>query len=192
VIPFRFDAERHEYTDLSTGEVCPHITGVLKDGGLVDDRWFTAESADRGHVVHKLTADYDFGMFETAKVGAVHAPYLQAYVNAKGILQPVVHAIEEALIHPVHRYAGRIDRDVTLYGVRGVLEIKSAEPHDAHQVQTALQAILLAAELQVRPSVLGRWCLYLKRNGKWRLDEHLSTADFGIAERLIRDLCRPN
>ena len=58
-VPFRFDALNHEYIALDTGEMLPHITGMLETAGLVDDLWFTEESSECGTCVHSLTAQYD-------------------------------------------------------------------------------------------------------------------------------------
>src|SRR5574341_1863405 len=49
-LPFRFDALNHEYLSVATGEVFPHITGMLEQTGWIDDRWYTEESSDRGMV----------------------------------------------------------------------------------------------------------------------------------------------
>ena len=54
-VPFRFDAIRHSYTELATGEERPHITGMLERTGWVDEEWFTEESSERGTAVHSLT-----------------------------------------------------------------------------------------------------------------------------------------
>lgn len=192
-IPFRFDAVNHEYIDLGTGVVLPHITGMLKRAGLVNDEWFTEESRIRGTNVHRLTADYDLGALDPAKCITQYRPYLLAHVAAMTILKAQgldIHAVEEPMVHPGYRYGGRIDRDITLTGRRGVLELKAAIPQKSHAVQTALQAMLLSAECGLPAESLGRWCLYLEKTGKFKLEEHRNPRDFSEAQRCIRASCR--
>ncbi len=191
-IPFRFDAVAHEYIDLMTGETLPHVTGMLKDAGLVDDEWFTEESRRRGDAVHKLTADYDLGALDPAKCVSQYRGYLLAHVAAMRILKAQgleVHAVEEPLVHPTFRYGVRPDRIVTLGGRRGVLELKSAVPCRSHLVQTALQAMADAIEARLPAEALGRWCLYLKANGRFKLEEHRDRRDFLEAHRVIQECC---
>jgi hypothetical protein len=193
-VPFRFDARNHEYVDVATGAVLPHITGMLEQAGLVDDDWFTEESRIRGTAVHRLTADYDSGSLDPAKCISKYREYLLGHVAAMTILRGQgleVHAIEEAIVHEIYRYGGRPDRIVTLSGRRGVLEIKTtAQPAKSHMVQTALQAMLDECESGLPAETLGRWCLYLRPKGKWKLEEHRSMRDFTEAQRVIRVCCR--
>lgn len=192
-LPFRFDANRHGYIDIATGETLPHITGMLQEAGLIDSEWFTEESRERGTAVHRLTCDYDLGALDPAKCISAHRGYLLGHVAAMTILRGFglqIHAVEEPLVHPLWRFGGRPDRDVTLYGLRGVLEVKSAQPADSHQVQTALQAMLISTDANLPAETLGRWCLYLKPNGKWKLEEHRNKRDFLEALRVIRATCR--
>ncbi len=171
---FRFDAVRHDYIGLGddAGVVYPHITSMLDSAGLVDDLWLTEESSERGSAVHAMTADYDLGALHPDTVVSVHRGYLLAYVKAISIVRPEILAVEEPLVHPVFKFGGRPDRDVRLFGLRGVLEIKSGIKTKAHQVQTALQAVLLSAKCGVHAEHLGRWCLYLKATGKFTLEDH--------------------
>ena len=192
---FRFDKDEHEYIHLASGRVLPHITGMLTRMGLVDDRWFTDESRDRGHAVHALTAHYDLGAIEDARhlTRSVYAPYsgwLQAHVKARSMIQPLnMLAVEEPEVHPHYLYGGRPDRLVLIYGLKAVLELKSGPPEKAHLIQTALQAILIAPTVQLPPERVARFCLYLKSNGKFVLEQHTNQGDFLEAQRVIRACC---
>jgi hypothetical protein len=193
-VKFRFDADSHEYTALDTGEVLPHITGMLDRTGHVDDLWFTEESSERGTCVHKLTADYDQEALDVETCISAHKGYLHAYIAAMSVLRPEILEVEVPIVHPLFRFGGRPDRIVRLFGMRGVLEIKSAQPAKSHHIQTALQAVLDAGRLNITPESLGRWCLYLKPNGRYKLDDHnresfTKTRDFAEARRVIRECC---
>lgn len=193
-LKFRFDAVNHEYIALDTGETLPHVTGMLDRAGLVDDLWFTEESSERGRCVHTLTADFDLGALDVASCVSIHRGYLLAHVAAMQILKPEILKVEIPQVHSVYRYGTRIDRAVRIFGLRGVLEIKSAEPSKAHQIQTALQVIVEAEDAGMEPEDLGRWALYLKPNGRYKLVDHNKdrfdkARDFNEARRIIRMCC---
>lgn len=189
-IEFRFDASAHEYLDAATGELFPHITGMLEDTGWIDDRWYTEESSDRGLAAHALTAAYDLGALHVESCQSKVRSYLLAHVKALSIIKPKILAVEEPLVHPRLLFGGRPDRDIIAYGMRGVLEIKSGAPERSHQIQTALQTILIGHFAKLPPESLIRLCLYLKENGKFKLERHIEKRDYAEAQRVIRACCR--
>lgn len=191
-ILFRFHPGAHEYVELETGQILPHITGMLRDAGLVDDLWFTEESSLRGQGVHKLTADYDLGALALEGCVSRHRPYLLAHAAAMAILRPEILAVEEPLVHPTYRYGGRPDRIVRIGGAMAVLEIKTTDAAAAsHRVQTALQAVLAAAQYDLPPEHWRRYVLYLKPSGKFRLLEHEERVDLTRARDIIQRTCAP-
>jgi len=189
-LPFRFDAGNHEYLNLLTGEVFPHITGMLEQTGWIDDRWYTEESSTRGTVVHRLTAEHDLGAELPENAGGLYRGYFLAYVQAIGLLRPTFHEVEIPHVHPYYRFGGRPDRRVTIAARKGVLEIKTGAPEKSHQIQTALQALLVARQFHLPPELLQRTCLYVKADGKFTLLEHVRRRDFDEARDVIRVCCR--
>lgn len=189
---FAFDANRHEYVDTALGEVLPHITGLLDAGGLIDDRWYTEESCERGAQVHRLTADFDLGAIVDPKsVTSKYKGWLQAHVKAMKIVLPTWAHVEEPLVSSRYRFGGRPDRVGLAYGAQSVLEVKSGlKDARAHGVQLALQAILVADELRLKPEQLQRWALYLKPSGKFKLEPFENLNDFAEAYGLIRKFCQ--
>ena len=188
-VRFRFDAINHEYVALDTGETLPHITGMLEDAGVVDSTWFTEESCARGSLVHQLTADYDLGALDVESCVSRWRGYLLGHVQAVTIAKPRWLSVEIPLVHPVYRFGGRPDRECVAWGLRGVWEIKSGAAHDAHRIQTALQAMLVGAETGLPPETLARFCCYVKDKGKFKLEEHRDRRDFDEARRIIRRCC---
>lgn len=184
-LAFRFDARNHEYIDTATGICYPHITGMLATTGYVDDEWFTEESSARGTAVHRLTADYDLKALDVASCVSPFRAYLLGHVKAVGIMQPRWIAVEEPLVHSYFHYGGRPDRDCLVRLLRAVWEIKSGEPQRGDQIQTALQAILVAQEAKLPPHSIGRFCCYVKDNGNFKLEEHIDRHDFDRAYRVI-------
>jgi hypothetical protein len=175
-----------------TGETLPHITQMLEATGHVDSTWFTAEARDRGTAVHRLCADLDHEALEPSDLDEKdpYRNYLLAYAQALQIIRPTILDIEVPAVHVVHRYGGRPDRRAIVYGLQAVLEIKSGDPEKAHPIQCALQAILVAPELQLPPEVIGRFALYLKPTGKWKLEYFTRRRDFDVARQVIRECCR--
>jgi hypothetical protein len=187
---FRFDAERHEYVDLDTGAVLPHITGMLEATGWIDSTWYSDEDRDRGTAVHRLTADYDLDALDLASCVSPFRGWLLAHVNAVQIVRPQILAVEEPIVHPVYKYGGRPDRQVVIERAFGVWEGKTGRPEKSHAIQTALQAFLVALEHNLPAEMVRRWCVYLQDKGKWKLEEHTRRADFDEARRIIRLCCR--
>lgn len=188
-ILFRFDAAEHEYVVEATGEVLPHITGLLEKAGLVDDRWFNEEASARGTAVHRLTADYDLKLLDPANCVSIHKPYLLAHVKMCARLRPRWLHVEEPLVHPVYRFGGRPDRIATIYGQRAIFELKSGLPAKGHPIQTALQAILDSVESGIPPHATTRYCAYYKPNGTLKLEQHIDRSDFDKAAEIIKRFC---
>ena len=184
---FRFNADAHTYVDLLTGEELPHITKMLENAGLVDDTWFTEESCERGTEVHRLTKDYDLEALDPDGCVSIYRGYLLAHVKAVSVIQPRWEGIEEPLVHPQYRFGGRLDRLGVFYGAAGVLEIKTGLVTRAHQIQTALQAILAAPRFGLPAEMLTRYVLYLKDKGKFKLERHEDRHDFDTARVIIRN-----
>lgn len=185
---FRFDAYQHEYIDAVNNEVLPHITGLLKADGLVDDRWFKEEHSERGRVVHTLTADYDLGAItDIASVVSEGKGYLAGHVKAMAILRPRFVHIEVPFVNWRYRFGGRPDRVLQVDGGWGVLDVKSGTKTPAAQVQTALQSILMEDELKVPARSILRWALYLSKDGKFKLLPHTDPRDFDRAYRILKE-----
>ncbi len=186
MIPFRFEPIEHRYT-LLDGTELPHITGLLEWSGLVNPQFYTEESRIRGTAVHDLCAAYDHQALTLDGCRSDYKPYLLAHAAAMAMLKPEVIAVEMPMVHPTHLYGGRLDRVFRLSGLRGVWETKSGAREKSHQVQTALQAMLDSVECGIPPENLGRWCCYLKPNGKFSVEVHDNKQDFSEARRILRD-----
>lgn len=186
-VPCRFDARRHEYVDLRTGVVVRSITQLLKRAGLVDDKFYTRASRDRGTAVHDLCAAYDLGALDPDECDSEFRGYLRAHVKAIALLRPTMLAVEEPVIHPTLGFAGRPDRVVKIAGVVGVLELKSGPLTRAHPIQCAMQCILVADFLDLPAEYMQRHAWYLKRTGKVSIEGFTDRHDFTVARTIIRE-----
>lgn len=191
---FRFDPVQHLYFDLHGG-VIPHITGMLKDGGWIDDTWFTEEGSIRGTAVHNLTADYDLEALDPEKVVSRYRSWMLGYVDAMQKLKPTWWAVEEPIVHPVYRYGGRPDNIGLLLGRQTVLEKKTGAKRrvtvggltlDPVGIQLALQAILAASRFPLPAEHWDRRAIYLKESGRYSIELYTDTREFDEAYRLIQ------
>ena len=188
-VPFRFDHVEHVYTD-AAGATLPHITGMLLKVGIIDDTWFTEESCDRGIAVHDLTAGYDLGAIDPRSLVSNFRGFLLAHVAAMQVLRPTHLAIEEPEVHPHYKFGGRPDRVSRIYNVLTVYEVKSGAKEKSHQIQTALQAILVAWRYGLEPHMVQRMAGYYKNTGKYDLELHRDRKDFDRALEVIKECCR--
>ena len=185
-----YEAGPHRYSDRQTGEHLPNITAMLERTGWIRPEFFDEDSAERGTEVHRLTAAYDLGALDVDRCVTPYRGWLLSHVAAMRLLRPVVLEVEQIKAHPVFRYAGRLDRVLTLYGLRSVLDGKSGEPKPADRIQTALQAILDSVDARIPAQSIARFGLYWKASGKFVLEQHRDRADFDEALRIIRKCCR--
>lgn len=198
-IAFRFDVERHTYTELATGKLLPHITGMLEHCGYIDDTWYTEESSVRGSDVHGLTASLDLGALDLANLVSDYRPYVLAHDRAMQIMgRPEILAVEEPEVHPRWKFGGRPDRVLRVRQVLTVVDIKTGQKQNgsrynkrqrSHQVQTALQAILESWKFMLQPHQLQRFALHLKSSGKFELVPHKERSDFDEALEVIHECC---
>lgn len=194
----RFDAGLHSYVDVGTGEILKSATQLLVLAGEVDEGFYTEDSADRGRQVHRLTLDYDLGALDVADVVTKYRGYLLAYDALTQALQrPEWTHLEEPFAHPVLRYATTPDRVGNVYRLLSVGEIKSGpyvypkrRGHPGpHELQTALQAIVMAHRLHTKPELIARWGFYIQADGKFKVQQFVSQADLRRAREIIREFC---
>lgn len=186
---FRFDAVRHEYIDPATGEQFPHITGMLEDAGYLDSEWFTEDSRIRGSAVHRLTAEYDLGALDVESCRSRYRGWLLAHEYLMTRLRPDVLEVEQPRVHAIFHYGGRPDRVWRLDGRLAIPEIKSGDFDKSHLVQTALQAILVAPDYGIPPELFERYGVYLKANGRGKVERFNDLADFTKARGIIKRCC---
>lgn len=188
----RFDAPSHTYT--LDGTEIPNVTGMLEHTGYIDDSHYTPGSKERGHKVHKLTADFDLGAISRLALTNATSDvkgYVLGYVKALDALRPTWRAIEVALIDPVNRFGGRPDRNGLLFAADAIVELKSGGVENWHPIQTAFHDILLCAQPENRLPLMARkrWALYLHKNGKFKLQPHEDHRDYDRAREILRT-CR--
>lgn len=188
-VPFRFESEGHRY--FVEDRQRPSVTQLLERAGLSDPRWFTEASRERGTAVHELTASYDLGVQKVvpACFEHPHKGYLLAYQAASKSLRPIWQAIEETEMHPEWLFGTRIDRLGDVFGQFTNCELKSGVKTEAHPYQMALQNICVAWRYHRTPQSIQRLAIYLKPNGKFRVESFTDNRDYDVAHDVLRRFC---
>lgn len=169
-----FDEAKHEYT--VGGIVRPSVTQILRAVGIlrfgaVGQELHNEVAMARGRAVHRATELLDLGRLDWVTVNDSIMPQVLAYQDALEAfgLKPIPEYIERRVFHPVHGYAGTIDR---LYlsspGRCPILaDIKTGESVPKHAaIQTAAYAMaLLASGLPYRN--LSRIIIQLREDGSF-------------------------
>ena len=118
-----YDPAAHAYT--VNGRPVPSVTQVLADTGIIDTRWFTEESRQRGTAVHAACEFLDEGDLDESTIDPIAVPYLDAYRGFLAEHRPEIVSVETKVHSEVYRYAGRLDRVVIMNGIASVLDIKT-------------------------------------------------------------------
>jgi hypothetical protein len=187
----QFDEASHTY--LIDGVRVPSVTQVLKplyDFSRVDPIMLQAKAA-LGTAVHLACEllDNDDLDEESEDGRAALAPlagYLAGYKKFKAECNPVVIFNERQLHHPVHRYAGTIDRRYSLRGDLWDIDLKSTvSMSPVVGLQTAAYTEMFKANAIGGDTRARRGALQLFPDGKYKLWEFKDPADFSVFLSLL-------
>jgi hypothetical protein len=170
-----FVASEHRYY-LGDREL-PSVTAILKEVGLVDDRWFTEESRTRGTYVHLACALIDDDELSTESLDPALGPYVQAYQHFLDLTKPEWVYVEHRVADPVLGYAGTLDRAGTflLNGHKTLVDIKSGAVPPTVGPQTAAYRRCLP-----EPHTWKRAALQLKPDGSFAIHELTDRRDEAV------------
>lgn len=137
---FRFVEDPHGY--FLGDEELPSPSSVFQDLGLVDKRWFTRESRERGTAVH---AGIHYALKGTLDWKTLH-PDLHGYVKS-GLrlvdrLKPKIVRLETSLYHPKLRFAGTSDAEWEIGTTSYIVDWKSGKAPKVARYQTAAYSLL--------------------------------------------------
>lgn len=184
-----FDEESHTYTDADTGECLPSVTQLLERAGWRCSAFYTPEGAERGRLVHRLTARYDLKILSEEQVRAQTGylrPWLLAHIAAMRQVMPEWQAVEVPTASARYRIAGTPDRVGLAWGAMAVWEVKTgAKDKKADDVQTALQALLEEERLCLKAEFMKRYVEYITPKGKFSIEES-EPAAMSEARRIVR------
>lgn len=172
-----FDPATHTYT--YRGITFPSVTQVLKETGLIDDRWYSEAARIRGQAVHLATEYDDRGVLDESTVSPIVRPYLAAWRRFRAETGFAPTEIERRVSHPTAQYGGTLDRLGALgSGALILLDIKTGGPQRWHALQLAAYAMALPEPRKYR-----RARVELRGDGTYRFSEFPAedlSADYSI------------
>lgn len=127
--------------------------------------WQMEAAADRGTAVHKATEALD--KTGRAEISDDYAPYLEAYAAFLREHEVEWELIEHPDYHPVHGYAGTIDRYGTVDRIRTLLDIKTTYTVYKPLCSASLNLYRMILENRQK-SVERLLILHLKKDGTYK------------------------
>lgn len=135
---------------------------IYKDAPI----WQIEAAADRGTAVHKATEELD--KTGRAEISDDYAPYLEAYAAFLREHDVEWELIEHPDYHPVHGYAGTIDRYGKVDGIQTLLDIKTT--YTVYKPLCSASLNLYRLMLIARGKIVERLqILHLKKDGTYKL-----------------------
>lgn len=177
---FIFNEAQHRYF-LGSREL-PGVNSILKEIGLIDDRFFTDMGKIRGRAVHKgvdllIRNRLDFASLHPEVEGHIFA--VQAFMLESGF-SPILELCEKPQYHPVYLYAGTPDLVGRLNGRVVVIDVKtgSVSPIPGNDKTAADMQIAAYYELpEIKRLLPDRFILKTENNGRYKLDPRPDTAE---------------
>ena len=154
----KFDKETHTYS--VGGAVLPSVTQVLKGMGIINTKFYTEDSRDRGTKVHDALEMLDLDMVEKSFIEPDIEGYIRAYEQFKYDVGAKVLEVEKIVTHEELWYAGTLDRIMDIGGKRVIVDIKTGSHEDWHNIQ------LSAYKLALGEKDIAMANLYLTKRGK--------------------------
>lgn len=128
--------------------------------------WQMEAAADRGTAVHRATELLD--NTGSAGISEDYAPYLEAYAAFRREHEVEWELIEHPDYHPLHGYAGTIDRYGKVDGIATLLDIKTT--YTVYRPLCSASLNLYRMMLQARGKSVERLqILHLKKDGTYKL-----------------------
>ena len=128
--------------------------------------WQLEAAADRGTAVHKATEDLD--KTGRAEISDDYAPYLEAYAAFLREHDVEWELIEHPDYHPVHGYAGTIDRYGTVDGIKTLVDLKTT--YTVYKPLCSASLNLYRLILEARQKTVERLLIvHLKKDGTYKL-----------------------
>lgn len=128
--------------------------------------WQMEAAAERGTAVHLATEQLD--KTGSAAISDDYAPYLEAYAAFRREHDVEWELIEHPDYHPLHRYAGTIDRYGKVDGMRTLLDIKTT--YTVYKPLCGASLNLYRMMLEARGKGAERLLiLHLKKDGTYKL-----------------------
>jgi hypothetical protein len=165
-----FDPVSHTYK--VDGVYLPNVTSILKEAGIVDDRFYNTWARDRGSAVHKAIQFHAEGDLDEASLDPVVTPYFHAYLRWR---DEMVHWVPEfselKVVNRTLGYAGTVDMGlITPPATRALVDFKTGAL--TRPVGLQLSAYALAAWEQERWMANRLIGVQLNEDGSYKMHEY--------------------
>ncbi|MFQ5786728.1 MAG: hypothetical protein ACE5H1_01980 [Thermodesulfobacteriota bacterium] len=178
----KFNPQTHEY-HLDEMKI-PGVSEIIKVMGIVSYDNIPVEILEnkryQGERVHQATHLIDLNAFNGCDLEDDIASYVQAYIDFKKEYNPEILSLEEPIYYSKGSvcYAGTRDRKYKIGSETWCLDIKTSTPKRWHRLQTAAYWNCDITDK--------RGCLYLNKDGTYKLTEHEEKEDLAIWGGLVR------
>ena len=147
----KYVEETHIYT--VNGVETTSVTTLLKDCGIINNKFYTEAGANNGKRRHLLTELYDQNRLDWGTIGEADLPYLEGWIKFKEERKVEIMEIEVGAYHPLLNYAGRVDRLALINREPYVIDIKTGVFSKASELQMILYGMMFTYKGQ-RPNLL--------------------------------------
>lgn len=158
-----FDSENHVYR--VDGRIVPHVTSILRDGGVADERWYTEEARDRGSRVHTSLALFNLGLASIEDMTEESRGYVESWRKLRDAAGITVGLVEHRIYVAEFGYAMTLDLTFTMKKREAVGDFKTGPKQRQHAIQLA------GYQLGV-PTARDRYGIYLNPSGAMARLEH--------------------
>ena len=154
------------------GITYPSVTEILSFGGSYDFSNVSRETLRRkayiGTAVHKACELHDQGTLDESSVAEQIKGYVDAWKSFVKISKFKMTENEVVVVSKAHGYAGRLDSIGKINGLMCLVDIKtSVSISRAVGLQT--EAYRLAYEEMTGKKLKNRYCVQLKKDGKFKI-----------------------
>lgn len=174
-----FEEETHTYK--TNGIKVPSVTQILKEAGLIDlsfvDKEILEYKSDLGTKVHTTTELYDQNNLDVDSLHPILKGYLDGWIKFRKDYDFTPTLMEIALIHPLYKYAGKIDRIGTIRKDTVQVDLKSGVHHHSYAIQSAGYTELYNYGKPKKEQIKKRYTVYLKGTGEYEVREHKNPND---------------
>lgn len=177
---FQFDATAHRYT--LDGLSIPSVTQIIQLAGIGTDYSnippvILEQKRALGVAVHEICEYVDMGAEPPYYPGV--EGYVEAYCKFRREKEFIPLEAELQLYHKTLKYAGTIDRIGQIKGITAVIDLKTTASIEIGYVGPQTAAYEEAYRLWTgTKKKLPRYCLQLKSDGSYKLEQCKSKEDF--------------
>ena len=139
-----FDPETHTYS--YDGTIYPSVTTIIKDEWPLNTNFYSRNpgATGRGTEIHDLTAKVDRGQDSLDDyIGHKHYRELHSWKSFVDRVGAAIEVIEEPFVNVSLKYAGTVDRVMSIDGISTIVDLKSGAAARWHDLQIGAYALSL-------------------------------------------------